>query len=612
MPKRLQYLVLLASLAWPAAAAPLADTAPESIAHLIEQLGDDDYNRREAAAAALKSIGPAAVDALLSAAEMSTDLEVSLRARWIADAIPLELPHDPPEVTQLLERFKSGDAGGRVQAMRRLLRVDNDAGIEPLARIVRLDRSVSGSRLAAALLVREWRPDDPYWPLLRKKITAGAGTSERPAARFLRALVAFSEAAPGDKATIDETLVAAEAARADLGKASDDPTPAEPSDLETTILLETQTIFDRCLAQLLLAAGRRDAAIAAARQLLAEQLADRDQAVDGVVNDAVTTLVWATESGLPAAVDALADRTELVRDHAVLGFAAAAAERARGDNAKAEALAADAFEKTDGDFPARLQAAVMLAKWGCVEWATRCYKAIVEDPQAPVEQLSLAAIMYAEFLHDLEQDDEAAVCLGRLMGSLEQKVGANPVQIAQQLGRDPRSTKSRMHFFESCAAAKRGDAAARRTAAELAVAAYPKDVDALIALYALTDSSPEQKAAAVAKIKRAINQIDNEIQAVPDDANGYNEYAWLVANTEGDVKKATQYSKVSLARSFDNASYLDTLAHCRAAAGDYEAAIRTQSLARRQEPHNRTIQRNLARFEKRCQDSFPAHTEPNR
>ena len=601
MPKRLQYLVLLAALASPAAAAPLAETAPESIAQLIEQLGDADYNRRESAAAALKAIGPSAVDALLLAAEMSTDLEVSLRARWIADAIPLEMPHDPPEVAKLLERFKSREVGDRTQAMRRLLRVDGDDGIEPLARIVRLDRSASSSRLAAALLVREWRPDDPFWPGLRGRITAGVGASDRPAARFLRALIAFSEATPGDKEKIDKSLAAAETALADLGKSRERPTLAEQSEVDATIVLETQTIFDRCHAQLLRAAGRRDAAVAAAKKLLAETIADGDAGLDTLVSDAVSTLVWAIESGLPEAVDALSDRPELARDHAIVGFAVAAAERARGNQPKAESLAADAFEKTDGDFPARLQAAVMLAKWGCVEWATRCYTAIVEDPQTPVEQLSIAATMYAEFLHDLEREDDAASCLGRLLASLEHNAGANRVQIAQQLGRDPRSTKSRMHFFESCAAALRGDANARRKAAELAVAAYPKDVDAIIALYTLPDSSPEQKAAAVGKIKKALNQIENEIQAVPDDANGYNEYAWLVANTEGDIEKATKYSKLSLVRSFDNASYLDTLAHCRAAAGDYKAAIRTQSLASRQEPHNRLIKRNLARFEKLAQ-----------
>jgi hypothetical protein len=47
---------------------------------------------------------------------------------------------------------------------------------------------------------------------------------------------------------------------------------------------------------------------------------------------------------------------------------------------------------------------------------------------------------------------------------------------------------------------------------------------------------------------------------------------------------------------FDNSSYLDTLAHCRFAAGDAAAAVRIQSLARRLEPHSRTIERNLERF----------------
>lgn len=99
-----------------------------------------------------------------------------------------------------------------------------------------------------------------------------------------------------------------------------------------------------------------------------------------------------------------------------------------------------------------------------------------------------------------------------------------------------------------------------------------------------------------ARVARALEQIDEEIQALPQEANGYNEYAWLVANTEGDFKKAIRYSTRSLEMAFDNPSYLDTLAHCRFAAGDRAAAVRIQSLAQRLEPHSRTILRNLERF----------------
>ena len=165
------------------------------------------------------------------------------------------------------------------------------------------------------------------------------------------------------------------------------------------------------------------------------------------------------------------------------------------------------------------------------------------------------------------------------------------------LGRDQRTVRSRMYFFQSCAARARGELPTARQAVEIALRSYAKDVDALIALYTLPDNTPDQRADAVRRINEALRQIENEIQSVPDDANGYNEYAWLVANTEGDADKATRYSQQSLVKSFDNSSYLDTLAHCRAAAGDLAGAVRWQSLARRHEPHNQTIEKNLERFE---------------
>ena len=102
-----------------------------------------------------------------------------------------------------------------------------------------------------------------------------------------------------------------------------------------------------------------------------------------------------------------------------------------------------------------------------------------------------------------------------------------------------------------------------------------------------------------------LKQVEDEIRAVPNEANGYNEYAWLVANTTGDVRKAVRYSKKSLEISFDNPSYLDTLAHCQFAAGDHAAAVRTQAVAQRLEPHNRTILRNLERFRSRAEVARP-------
>jgi len=571
-----------------------ADTGGQDrLAVLIAGLGDDDYHRREAAAAELKALGPTAIDALLAAAETSGDLEVALRARWLVETIPFEMPHDTPEVVKLLARFKRRDFDDRVQAMHRLLRVDDDAGIEPLARITRLDPSTAGSRVAAALLAREWWADDPAWPPLRRRIAAGLGPSTRPAARFLAALVAFTD--PDARADRDTALEAAAAALGDLWRPAADETPPSLDDDsdERVVVGRTLQIFERCHVQMLLAAGRREAALAAATALLerAAALDDPDRQVAACVD----TLTWAVQLGLPEAVEAVLAVPALVDRSPLVAHAIASAEEARGRGAAAHERFEAAFDALAHDgFLERLQAAVMLVKWGRIEWATRSYEAILDDTDLAIAERGLAATMLGELFHDVQRDDEAARCVQRFFG--DDTPGAG-----EQVGRDPRSNRSRMHFFESCDRARRGDMAGCRAAVEQALAVYPKDVDALIALYAMPDNSEEQRADAVRRVKAALARLEEDIQAVPDDPTAYNEYAWLVANTEGDVDKATRYSKLSLVKSFDNPSYLDTLAHCHAAAGRHAAALRVQRLAKRAEPFNRTIQRNLERFEKLVQ-----------
>ena len=580
----------------------------EEIAALVESLGANDYAEREAAAEKLNALGAAAVDPLLAAAEVSGDLEIALRARWLVDTIPLDTQRDPPEVAKLLDKFKRKGFADRVQVMHRLLRVDDDGGIESLARIVRLDRSILGSRVAAALLVREWQPNDPFWNGMRERISAGLGLSTRPAAAFLRALVAFSSAdsaAARERGLVDSGLAFEQLA----GTLSDDeqaavPNPAGGVPADTTasggIGDTTLRIFQRCRIHMLIAAGQRDAALAESRRLL-QACFDPEKDATTVGEEVAGTLAWLVDRGLPEAVDLLAaDHPELIRDDPLVGYAAALAEKSRRRDARADELAAAAFAKptgTNAEFVDRLQTAILLSKWGETDWAAREYSSLVDDQRTPAAQFAFAAIMFSEFLHDQEREDEAAACLQRLLDGRKGKGDGGGDPILQQIGRDPRSIRSRMHYFESCAAALRGDAVGRRTALEASLRAYAKDVDALIGLYALTDNTPEQRAEMVGRIRRALEQIENEIQAVPEETNGYNEYAWLVANTEGDLPKATRYSRLSLVKSFDSSSYLDTLAHCQAAAGNKAAAVRTQSLALRQEPHNRTIRKNLARFQ---------------
>lgn len=573
-----------------------AAPTPGDIDGLVAELGDPDYAIREAASGRLAALGAQATDALLTAAETSPDLEVALRARWLAESLPLSVDGDGPEAVALLERFNSLGFDERLRVMHRLLRLDDDAGIEPLARIVRLERTAAGSRIAAALLAREWQPDDPSWPGLASRISAGVGGSRRPAARFLRAVVGFSEASGPE-----QRAAALDAAIEAIGKADAAAGDDEPSGLpqaERLGIARTGRIFSRCLIQMLATGGRREAALAAARSLL-ESGGDEADPDEQMASD----LQWLATHGLPEAVELVGGRLADPEVSPVLAYAAAVACRLGGDAAaedRATALAAVAARRleADGSLGERLQAALLLAHWGAEEWALREYQAALAVPGAGLAQRALAATFAAEFLHDRLRDAEAAAVLREVLDAPEDEVA----EALMRIDRDPRATRARMLFFEACAA---DTPAARRKLLEESLRHYPKEVDTLIALYSLADHTPVQQAEAAARVTRAIEQIEEEIVALPDDANVKNEYAWLVANTEGDVAKALGYSRQSLENAFDNASYLDTLAHCHAAAGDLKRAIRVQSLAVRHEPNSLLVRRNLERFQSRLEETSP-------
>lgn len=596
----------LAVLAVPIALAgtSAADSAPGGappLDELIARLGAEEFHVREAAAAALRAAGPAAIDDLLRAAETSDDLEVALQARWLVDTIPLDMPHDPPPVARLLAQYRGQDTDGRWITMQRLLHLEDEAGIEALARIVRLDRSTLCSRRAAALLAAEWYPDEPAFDRLRPRITAGLGASQRPAAVLLRALVEFDAA--GDDAGRSAALMVAEGAWRALAASaatldSLDDWRGDRVEPATGIFAGVSGDPSRDLARLrirlLAAAGRRDDSIAAARDLLRDLL-PADRPSTRAATKLADTLVWCVHEGLPEAVDVLLDPPlPWLGSVAVTGFAVAHAERSRGRDALAAPIAEAAFTASLAAITYQPWLASRVAHWGCGDWAARLYQGVLDRPGIEMGFRIEAAILYAEFLHDRGEDESAA---RKLREAFERRDGRKDLDdVLRQIDRDQAAVRSRQLYFEACAARARGDAAAARAAIEASLAANGKDVDSLIALYKTAADTPAELAAATERVEEALRQIENIIQAVPEDPNSSNEYAWLVSNTTGDLEKATRYSRISLDRMFDSPAYLDTLAHCRAAAGDYDGAVRWQTRAWRREPASPTIKRNLDRF----------------
>jgi tetratricopeptide (TPR) repeat protein len=585
-------------VAWPPRAG--ATSPPADVAALVADLGAADAAVREQATARLAADVAGASDALLAAAESATDPEVALRARWLLDSLPLAAPHDAPEAADVLARLATATGTDRRLALHELLRLDREAGIEPLARLVRLDRPATEAVTAAALLAGEWRPDTAAWQRVRGSIVAGLGPSDRPAARFLRALAAAGAAATAAAAA--DSCTAAVAAVEQLAVAGADPAAVG--------------VLRRCLAALLARSGRRDEAVAEADRLFAARASAAGDARGAF------DLVWLAAHGLPDAVDAFRSRYgERLDREPLLAYAAAIAERARGREAEAGVAADAAFAAAatdDPDVADRLRLALLLCRWGAFDWAAREYEAVLNAADDDPARFALGGVYLAESLHDQGRDAEAAAVLGRVLqghGSVSAK------DMLERVERDPAVVRARMHFFESCDAAVRGDVAATRRCLEDGLRSFPQEVDALIGLFRLPDATAAERAEARRLVEAAADRIEDRIEALPENTDAYNEYAWLVANTVGDFSRAERYARVAIGRharlllesrqaspfdgGLDSSSYLDTLAHCRAAAGDLPGAIRIQSLAVALEPHGRILRLNLEAFQARAREARP-------
>jgi tetratricopeptide (TPR) repeat protein len=123
------------------------------------------------------------------------------------------------------------------------------------------------------------------------------------------------------------------------------------------------------------------------------------------------------------------------------------------------------------------------------------------------------------------------------------------------------------------------------------------DADILIAMYRLKDSDDAWQE----DVRRRIERLSRGFQkAIDDDAEdpiNYNQWAWLVSNTEGDLDQALAYSKKSLELSPDDPGYLDTLGRCYFALEDYENAVKYQRRAVELDPHLQVMRRQLELFE---------------
>jgi tetratricopeptide (TPR) repeat protein len=174
------------------------------------------------------------------------------------------------------------------------------------------------------------------------------------------------------------------------------------------------------------------------------------------------------------------------------------------------------------------------------------------------------------------------------------------------------SVACRYHFYRANQFHDEKDWQREREELERAIKLDRTDADVLIAMYRLPEADEAWRKSTLARIRALSHEFQQEIDEAPNNPTPYNQWAWLVANTEGDYQKAIRYSHRSIelippgAGESASASFLDTLGRCYYAAGDFENAVKYQRQAVEKIEHMQVMQRQLALFEKALAESKQA------
>ena len=244
-----------------------------------------------------------------------------------------------------------------------------------------------------------------------------------------------------------------------------------------------------------------------------------------------------------------------------------------------------------------LDVANTLQRWGFFDWAEAEYRRVIDgglwEPWFP------ANFGLAQMKHDGGEHAAAGEVLQAAIEFIQKESKARALGDISSIDA---MLRARMDYFISCHWAQQGDTRKQREYVDLALKADPAEIDALIARHRLPAVDEEYRCRTELMIAKAADELRQKIQKLPAEAPYYNQWAWLVGNTDGDLNEALKYAQTALEKSPNNAAYLDTLAHVFFARGEYEKAVKTQEEAVRFEPHSGLIVEKLKLFRDKLEE----------
>jgi tetratricopeptide (TPR) repeat protein len=582
------------------------EVGEEAIATLIDQLGAEDFARRERAEAELRRLGLLAFDALHQA-QYNEDIEISLRSRYLLRSMAIRWfrDDDPLETKELLRGYEDKPADERRNLMEQLAKLPEHQGLAALCRLARFESSNTLSK-RAALLVMQQPPasEAAVSTRIAELIRREVGLSQREAAEWLRTYV-------GTLAQAGDSFDAWERIR----RHEEDLFQKTPEKTSLDIVRDLL----RWEAELLERLQRHEQA-----QAMISRTIDL---VDGTREQLGEMVAWLMERKTWGAVEELAKRfPERFGESALLLYPLAEAQLQQGRKAQAEETAQRALGIKAQAPQEHIEAAFHLQERGLFEWAEREYRLVIQLGPAGGQYELRARFLLSEMLHDQQREQDAAQVLQVVVDGMDRD--QNVLQMVTRIGREAESIRSRMYYFWSEHHKSTGDIAKQIEQLRQGIKQDPTDADVLIAMYRVPAPDEGWREETLKLIREAGQQFREQIQECEQQAaeapieearslyhrqlaTALNQFAWLIANTEGDYDHALRCSQRSLELVPNTSGYLDTLGRCCFAKQDYENAVKNQARAVELEPHSGQIRRQLEFFKQALAARKEADRKPS-
>jgi tetratricopeptide (TPR) repeat protein len=560
--KRILFILAALALAAPARAdVDAADAVARDIEWQIKNLAADSAVLRDLAAQKLGHYGMTAADALVRA--LSTAPTPALaRVRELLTRLPLTSPDDPPEVAKALQNYSQLQASSRQETGYRLTSLPIEKSAPALLRII----AYEPNEFVAWQLAMRLKP----WISKCRDAILAARLPPRPAT--LR-LLAWTK----PESAIERMEQAWAMARERLKAGGD----TEAAGLLSLVTTELTTLYR---------VKKQFDTIETCWRQVADETKDP--------NAALNLLALLVERNQPQRVEAEWKRCAdwLAGDPRALYLLARAAG-ARGDRQMEKDFIATARSLSPQDPEQHLFVGAYLMQRRWLDLAAGEFQRVLEMVGADERDRAFeitARLRLADIHSHRRQPDKEAEQLDtaiHLYKIFEERGAAGGV-ITDQVN----NLKCRLLLIEAARHGKAGNPIAQEKALRETLKLTPNHPDAVIALVELLRKrGAAQEAAELVKATSEFYRA--RVNEQPDDAEGYNNLAWLLANTDTSLDEARKFSQKSLELQPDTAAYLDTLAEVHIRLGQPARAVEFQKQAIELEPESLDLAERLKKFE---------------